>query len=655
MCGISGFFQPFGEPAGSIEAVIRDMADALAHRGPDSSDVWIKNSHGLALGHRRLAIIDTSDAGAQPMRSPSGRYVIVFNGEIYNHRKLREAITAELGNQNWRGSSDTETLLAAIELWGLKEALKRCVGMFALALWDEVQGELSLARDRLGEKPLYYGINNGVFYFASELKSLKKHPNFVKDIDRDALALFFRHGYIPGPHCIYKKVYKLAPGTLLTCISDDIVKSHLPTPTRYWDFKTLAERGLRQKFTGSFSEAREHLRVLLSRSISDQMVADVPLGAFLSGGIDSSTVVALMQAQSGRAVRTYTVGFNESGYNEANFAKSVADHLGTDHTEVYVTPKEAMNVVPLLPDLYDEPFADASQIPTFLIAQIAREHVKVALSGDGGDELFGGYSRYIWGDKIASNIKHIPSFARRGLANTLTAISGPLLDRLWDSTSQVAPGQYRFTDISKKLRRVSELLRMESAEAVYHSIVSHWKFPSQIVIGGTEHLTALTSPELWLQTEDIKSRMMALDTMTYLPDDVLVKVDRAAMAVGLETRVPLLDHRIVEFAWTLPSSMNFASGKGKLLLRSLLAQHIPQQLIDRPKMGFGVPLGAWLRGPLLSWAEELLDEKRMLDDGYLNAAPIQKIWMEHKEGKRDWQFHLWDVLMFQAWLRNQGD
>jgi asparagine synthase (glutamine-hydrolysing) len=651
MCGLTGFWQPKGCAAEQVRGIVQRMADTLVHRGPDDTGVWVDESAGVALGHRRLAILDLSPAGHQPMVSVSGRLVIAFNGEIYNHQALRQQLQTQGAAPAWRGHSDTETLLAAIEAWGVEATLKKAVGMFALALWDRETRTLTLARDRMGEKPLYYGWQGGVFLFGSELKALRAHPAFVGDIDRGALALFMRLGYVPSPHSIYRSIHKLPPGTWLTVGEKDAQSHHNPAPQTYWSVHHAVEHGRAHPFTGSDADAAQTLDALLRQAIDGQMLADVPLGAFLSGGVDSSTVVAVMQALSSRPVKTFSIGFHEAEYNEADHAAAVARHLGCDHTELYVTPQQAMDVIPRLPMLYDEPFADSSQIPTFLVAQLAREHVTVSLSGDGGDELFGGYTRYLWTRRIWNTLRWLPLPARRAVAAALVLPSPQAWSRVLHALQPLMPRGLRVRLAGDKMHKLAELVALVSPEAVYRYLVSHWKHPAEeVVIGTQEPQTILQRPHDWPPLATLEERMMYLDQMTYLPDDILVKVDRAAMGVSLETRVPLLDHRIVEFAWRLPLSMKLRDGKTKWLLRQVLYRYVPPALIERPKMGFGVPLDGWLRGPLREWAENLLSHERLTRDGFFHPAPIRQKWAEHLAGQRNWAFYLWDVLMFQAWL-----
>ena len=578
------------------------------------------------------------------MLSASGRYVIVFNGEIYNHLDLR----AELTEKTWRGHSDTETLLAAFEFWGVEATLKKSVGMFAIALWDRETRLLTLARDRLGEKPLYYGWQKGTLLFGSELKALKVHPAFVGEVDRDTLTLFLRHSAIPAPYSIYKNIYKLLPGTYWQ-ISLDAFAAHSGVLKTYWSAREVAELGQKTPFAGSDDEARDALESVLGRSVAGQMLADVPLGAFLSGGVDSSTIVALMQTRSTRPVKTFTIGFNEAGYNEAQHAHTVARHLGTEHTELYVTPQDAMDVIPSLSAMYDEPFADSSQIPTCLVSRMARQHVTVSLSGDGGDELFGGYNRYFWARNIWRKLGWMPRPLRAAVAGMLTTVPPASWNSSFQKLEQWLPARLRYANPGDKLHKVAEILAVRSPEEIYLGLVSHWKNPAQLVPGSQEPTTLLIDPAYRAALPDFEHRMMYLDTVTYLPDDILTKVDRAAMSVSLETRVPMLDHRVVEFAWSLPLHMKIRQGQGKWLLRQVLYRHVPESLIERPKMGFGVPIDQWLRGPLKLWAEALIEPNKMRREGIFDPAPIQRKWLEHQAGARNWSYCLWDVLMFQQW------
>lgn len=645
MCGVAGYLEGAGrsDRASAID-ILRRMGDALVSRGPDGWGVW-QDASGIGLAHRRLAIVDLSSAGHQPMASSSGRYVLVFNGEVYNHRDLRE----ELRGVCWRGRSDTETLLAAFERWGVERTLQKSIGMFSIGLWDCQERELTLARDRLGEKPLYYGWmgsgDRACFLFGSELKALKAHPSFAADIDRDALCLLMRHNYIPAPYSIYRGIFKLEPGAFLRVSA----AQREPVIQKYWSLVDVAVLGNRHPFAGSDGEAVDALDGLLRSAILRQMMADVPLGAFLSGGIDSSTIVALMQAQSGQPVKTFTIGFSEAGYNEAVHAQAVARHLGTEHTELYVSAQQALEVIPNLSRMYCEPFADSSQVPTALVSALARQKVTVSLSGDAGDELFAGYNRYALARNLWGTVSRVPVSLRAAAQFGIQGISPSLWNRMLEPFVSVMPRSLRMANLGDKLHKAAGILGARNIEALYLGLVSHWE-PDALVIGGTEPKTLLRGRAPWLGGLDDVPRMMVLDGLTYLPDDILCKVDRAAMAVSLESRVPFLDHRVVEFAWRIPQSMKMRDGMGKWILRQVLYRYVPRELVERPKMGFGVPLDSWLRGPLRDWAEALLEERRLRREGYLNPGSIRQKWAEHLSGKRNWQYHLWDVLMFQSWL-----
>jgi asparagine synthase (glutamine-hydrolysing) len=646
MCGIAGFLGGDWSSSGEVRATLERMNRSLYHRGPDNAAIWADPEAEAGLAFRRLAIIDLSAAGNQPMHSASGRFVIVFNGEVYNHRDLRHALIEGGDAQNWRGHSDTETLLAAIEAWGIRGALERASGMFAFALWDRAERSLTLARDRLGEKPLYYGRlgEGGAFAFASELKAIAEHPAFGGEIDRQALTLFLRYNYVPAPLSIYRGIAKLPAGAFLT------IGGSRPEPRieRYWSGAEVARDGVDDPFEGSPGEAVDALEGLLDRAVGRQMVADVPLGAFLSGGVDSSAVVATMQKLSPRPVKTFTIGFHEKGYNEAEHARAVAAHLGTDHSELYVTAEEARAVIPRLPQIYDEPFADSSQIPTCLVSALARREVTVSLSGDGGDELFGGYPRYLLTQKLWGRIAPIPAAMRGAAARALTAIPPSAWTAFGDGAGAVLQKILPFDRLGDKIHKGAPLLRSGSASELYEGMVSFWREPAAVVTGGSEPLESADAAGL--ERLGPIARMMALDLITYLPDDILAKVDRAAMAVSLETRVPFLDHHLVEFAWRLPLGLKIRGNETKWVLRQLLYRHVPKALIERPKMGFGVPIDSWLRGPLRDWAEALLDQRRLRDEGYFDPAPIRRAWQAHLGGRVNEQNRLWSILMFQSWL-----
>ncbi len=651
MCGIAGFFDlQTNRPGEELEALIRSMAGTLSHRGPDDAGSWVDAGLGLALGHRRLSIIDLSPLGRQPMASADGRYLILYNGEIYNFPVLKKELEG-LG-ESFRSTSDTEVLLAAISRWGLEEALKRCIGMFALALWDRQERVLSLARDRVGEKPLYYGWQDRTFLFGSELKALRQWPGFKGVIDRNSLALFLRLHHVPAPYSIFQGIHKLPPGTLLRLPWEEMSPGACPAPCPYWSARAVVEEGQRHHFVGTESQALEELDCLLQDAVKGQMVADVPLGALLSGGIDSSTVVALMQAQSSRPIKTFTIGFHEDAFNEAVHAQVVARHLGTDHTELYVTAADALAVIPRLPELYDEPFADSSQIPTFLVCQLARSQVTVALTGDAGDELFGGYPSYVRTQEIWDLAQLLPAFCRQGAGRFLTWMPVAFWDRLLALLEPGLPPHLRVKPYGEKIYKLAEYLSAGSPEEVYYRLISQWHQPLEVARDAGEYPTIVTDASRAAALPDLVQRLMYYDLGLYLPDDILVKVDRAAMGVSLETRVPLLDHRVVEFAWRLPLSLKIRNKQGKWLLREMLCRYVPRELVERPKMGFAVPIAEWLTGPLRDWAEDLLAEPRLQQDGFFYPEPIRGKWQEHLAGNPRWHQHLWNVLMFQAWLES---
>ncbi len=653
MCGLTGFWDTRAVQADAAQALAQSMAERIRHRGPDDHGAWVDPQAGVALAHRRLSILELSAAGHQPMTSGGGRYVIVFNGEIYNHLELRAELERSRAAIAWRGHSDTESLLAGFEAWGVVETLKRAIGMFAIALWDRAERTLTLARDRIGEKPLYWGVGRegAALLFGSELKALRAHPQFNPALNHEAVALYLRFGYVPAPRTIYQHVHKLQPGTVATWRSPQ----QPPQITEYWSAMQAMLDGHAQPLAIDATESVERLDALLRSAVSQQMMADVPLGAFLSGGIDSSTVVALMQAQSTRPIQTFSIGFHEEGYDEAQHAKAVARHLGTDHTELYVTAQQALDVVPQLPQMYDEPIADSSQIPTHLVSRLARRHVTVALSGDAGDELFCGYGRYIRTQEIWNRLRRIPAPVRRATGGLLQAVPistwagvGTAIGRIW-------PTRRRMNRLGEKLHKGAEALSGANSDAIYINTISQWTDPARLAQGTVEPRTLLTGQPSPLQKLPDVPRMMAYDLLTYLPDDILVKVDRAAMAVSLETRVPLLDHRVVEFAWRLPMHLKLRQGVSKWALRQVLYRYVPQSLLERPKMGFGVPIGEWLRGPLRDWAEALLTPQALAAEGLLDPTEIRRAWASHLSLRDNNQYPLWTVLMLQAWRQAQRD
>lgn len=636
MCGIAGLWDP-KRRGGDLAQSLRSMTDAMLHRGPDSSGYWQDDAAGVGLGHRRLSIVDLTAAGHQPMTAVNGRWVLTYNGEIYNADVLRTEL--ETLGVTFRGHSDTEVLIEACARWGVEATLPRLIGMFAFALWDGEERRLYLVRDRMGIKPLYWGWFGDLLLFGSELKSLRAHTGWKPEIDRNAVASFMRHNYVPGPWSVYRDVSKLPPGTVAV-----FQPGQAPEVRQYWSLADVAEAGLANRTAMSDVEATDALEDLLGDAVRRRMVADVPLGAFLSGGIDSSTVVALMQANASRPVRTFSIGFHEQGYNEAQHAKVVADHLGTDHTELYVEPQHALDVIPRLPDMFDEPFADSSQIPTYLVSEMTRRHVTVALSGDGGDELFAGYVRYFQAMKLFPILERVPA----PLRNVAASMIRVLPPATWTAIFGIAPSRWRMPQAGDRLHKLAGILNGQLS-GYYRYLVSHWSEPDRLVQGGHEYRGLLWDAAVRDRIPDPIERMQYLDTLTYMPDDILTKVDRTSMAVSLEARVPLIDHRVVEFAWTLPPSLKVRDGSGKWLLREVLARHVPKKIFDRPKMGFGVPIDSWLRGPLRDWAETLLSEKRLAEEGYFDPAMVREKWTQHLGGRVNHQYLLWDVLMFQAW------
>lgn len=649
MCGFAGFL--LNSPLEIQQAKLRvfAMCESIAHRGPNAEGCWINNTQNLALGHRRLSILDLSSAGSQPMSSISGRWVIVFNGEIYNHLDLRSELARSGFSFSWRGGSDTETLLAGFDAWGLEDTLRRAVGMFSLAVYEVEKKVLFLARDRFGEKPIYYGWQGrgGIrsFLFGSELKALKTHPDFSAGIDRNALSLLLKYGYIPAPYSIYEGISKLEPGSILSVSLAD----PRPALSKYWDAIEIASSRKLMPFTGTPTQAVDELERIARNSVRQQMMSDVPLGAFLSGGIDSSTIVALMQAQSAHPIKTFTIGFNENGFNEAVHAKAVSKHLGTDHTEMYVSPSQAIDIIPKLPSLYCEPFADSSQIPTYLVSQLAKRQVTVSLSGDAGDEMFCGYNRYKITAQFWHKIALIPAPMRVLVSKLITSIS----PANWDRFGCIVGEGKSYASLGDKIHKGAGVLASADLKKLYLGIISQVPNTSEWVIGGFESNTRSIDTLPLIAGFSEVEQMMLLDTIGYLPDDILVKLDRAGMGASLECRTPFLDHRIFEFAWTLPLDYKLRDGQTKWLLRQLLYRYVPKNLIERPKMGFAIPIGDWLRGPLRGWAECLLSEQRLEEEGYFHPKIIRAKWDEHLAGKRNWQSQLWTVLMFQAWLENE--
>jgi asparagine synthase (glutamine-hydrolysing) len=623
MCGLTGVFAlQEAKSADFLEATATAMNAAIAHRGPDSRAIWVEEESGVALAHRRLAIVDLSPGGYQPMHSPTGRYAIAFNGEIYNFLEIKKTLQ-DKGHQ-FKSQSDTEVLLAAIEEWGVEQALCEVNGMLAFALWDKQEKKLYLARDRMGKKPMYYGFAGKDFVFGSELKALRKHPKFRSEVDRDVLALYTRHNYVPEPWCILKGFYKLPAASFLVLSLGD---AELPCPKKYWDIEKVAVEGARQPYQGSAAEMIDGLDDVLGQAVARRMIADVPLGSFLSGGIDSSLVTALMQKNSATPIKTFCIGFEEAGYNEAKDAKKIAQHLGTEHTEFYVSAQEARSVIPDLPYIYDEPFADPSQIPTFCVSRLARQHVTVALSGDGGDEAFAGYSRYHRAQRIAKAFDVLPQSLRHMAGAAIGLYSG-----------------------GGRVEKFGELLRTRDNAEFYKIMLSYWKAPDALVKGAYEARAIMNDSSQLPDLDSFIHQMMYLDMRAYLPDDILVKVDRASMAVSLETRAPLLDYKVIEYAWRMPLTANLKNGEGKAALKTVLERYVPKALFDRPKQGFGIPHGEWIRGPLRDWAENLLAAERLKQEGYFEPRLVRKKWEEHVSGKKDWSYHLWGILMFQAWL-----
>jgi asparagine synthase (glutamine-hydrolysing) len=661
MCGFTGFIGGKNKDRKFLEFTVQKMANTIRHRGPDDSGIWVDSKLGVCLAHRRLSVIDLSSAGHQPMLSKNGRFVMVFNGEVYNHETIRLELKKSGFSCKWRGHSDSETILSGFEHWGIESTLCRMVGMFAIVLWDTIEQRLYLIRDRLGEKPLYYGWIKGVFVFGSEIKSLEAHPDFNKTVSRNALSQYLKFTHVPAPWSIFEGIYKLEPGCLLIINEDSTPFSGTPlrppinsngiTLKRWWSLLDVAQNGVLNQ-TKDNVESTQILHYKLQESVKNQLLSDVPLGAFLSGGVDSSAIVALMQQQSLNPIKTFTVGFEESEFDESLYAKDIAKHLKTDHHELFVTSQEAQSLIPMLSNIYDEPFADSSQIPTYFVCKAAKQQVTVALSGDGGDEVFGGYNRYIWAPRIWSYLSWLPFPARQAL--------GIAIESLPISWLNSASGLAGVTRLGEKLHKLSRSMQnVYNIDDLYFNLISEWK-EGQLVLDSykepLEVVDNISFNELWPTTgiNNIQQRMMYWDSVTYMPNDILCKVDRAAMSVSLETRMPFLDHNLIEYVWRMPIHMNIKGNYGKLALREVLQKYVPNQLIDRPKCGFSAPIGHWLRGPLREWAEDLLDEDRLTKECYLNSKHVHRIWRQHLSGKYDWSTKLWTVLMFQAWLSNHS-
>ena len=633
MCGLAGVLLSERKSI-PISDLVDDMAATLAHRGPDSGGNWVDTAKGIGLSHRRLSIVDLSEHGQQPMMSQNERYVLAYNGEVYNHLEVRARLEQETGSIRWNGHSDTETIVEAIAHWGLEKTLTELVGMFAIAVWNRQNGELTLARDRIGEKPLYFGVLKGTLVFGSELKALTKVPQCSLVVNPKAVASFMRVGYVPEPHSIYESISKVPAGAFLTFSKEDLARNAVPPPQTYWSFVNVAEKGVAlQSETTSLTDAVDTLETLLSRSIEGQLMGDVPVGAFLSGGTDSSTVVALMQKLSRTPVKTFSIGFSEAGFNESQYAEAIAGYLGTNHYSMTVSAADAQTVIPKLAEIYDEPFADSSQIPTYLVSKLARENVTVSLSGDGGDELFGGYNRYSIGARRWGSLSKIPLPIRKATASALYHLSN----------QAVSP------KLSNLLVKSAKAIPATSARSMFTRLTT---------TGGPELLLPQSGKlcdsfeNTWPIEADLAQQMMALDTLEYLPGDILVKVDRASMGHSLESRMPFLDHRVVEFAWSLPLEMKLNKTESKIVLRRVLEKHVPRTLFERPKMGFGIPLAEWLRGPLRQWAADLLTEESLNSSGFFNVAEVRKQWAEHLNQSRNHQHSLWNTLMFQAWHKS---
>ncbi|MBT06342.1 MAG: asparagine synthase (glutamine-hydrolyzing) [Rhodospirillaceae bacterium] len=652
MCGIAGSFRlmDHGSSSDAI-AELRSAVRALTHRGPDDSGEWSDQRAGISLGHRRLSVVDLSHRGHQPMISRDGRFVLSYNGEVYNAPSLKGSLS-QMGI-TFKSRSDTEVLVEAISNWGLRKTLTALNGMFALAVWDRKDRCLHLARDRFGQKPIYYAWAGKSLVFGSELAAIKEFRNFPANINRDAISLLLRHSSVPAPHTIYLDCWKLVPGAILS-VDYETLRSHsVPQPKFYWSAKECAEQNLGNPLKTNDPELSKQLDAVLQGAVADCMLSDAPLGAFLSGGIDSSTIVALMQKCSSRPVKTFSIGFSEASYNEADAAASIAQHLGTEHTELYVTPSEAQAVIPKLPTMYSEPFADSSQIPTYIVSNLAREKVTVALSGDGGDELFGGYNRYVWSRNMGKIIGNTPLRLRQNISKAICSIPSQRWDTFFMRVSPFIPQSLRQAQYGEKIHKLAGIMNAKDKEDIYWKLISQWQNPHNALLKSTEPATLLSERHNWSSISNFQHQMMLMDTVTYLPDDILVKLDRASMSVGLEARVPFLDHRVFEFSWRLPIETKIYKNSGKRILKQVLAKYIPRHLFERPKMGFGVPIGDWLRRDLRSWAEDLLSEHDLKRGGFFEAGTVRRLWLDHLKENRNHQHRLWPVLMFQAWLHAQ--
>jgi len=642
MCGFAGFLS---SPVSSGEgnAILDRMAASLNLRGPDEQGVWLSEMGTVGMAHRRLAVLELGPQGRQPMISSSGRFVLAYNGEIYNYRELKTEL--EKDGASFRGQSDTAVLLAAIERWGIEKALDRLVGMFAFATWDQKERRLILARDRFGEKPLYYGWQGNIFLFGSTLQPLRQHPAWIGGIDRQALSGLVRFDYIPAPLSIYSDIKKLLPGTWLEVAwGDDGCWQE--RQTTYWSALAAAQSAKASPFVGDFSSAVDILEAKLVRTLQGQILADVPLGAFLSGGIDSSAVVAVMQDLSRHPVKTFTIGFDDPAYDESASAAAVAEYLGTSHTSYRLTQADLLEFIPRLASIYDEPFADASQIPTALVSQLARRDVTVALSGDGGDEIFGGYNRYLLGPRIRSYSRVFPRVLRGVVADCLRTVA----PSTWDNLLGFIAHASRTSGVGEKLHKLASALPSANSHELYHRLTTFWHEDFPLLGSARSSVSSGQDYAVWQQDWPFSEQMMLADTLTYLPDDILVKVDRAAMGVSLETRAPFLDHRLFEFVWSLPLEYRIRDKQSKALLRELLYRHVPRSLIERPKSGFAIPIGQYLRGPLRDWAESMLDPTRLRREGYFDVGKVRSVWDKHCAGQINRHYDLWSILIFQAWL-----